>query len=230
MGSNSVAIPGNQMSDLRPRAIVYVDGYNWYHGIFKHYPEWKWLNVQTLFDALRPHENIHSIKFFTSIVDEDKPASTARERHQKYLTALRTLDKVSIILGKFQNREVTCRADCRLKYLVPEEKKTDVNIAVELLSDAFKDRCDSIILVSGDSDIQPPIVWVKSNFPTKKISVYIPALPQEKDKRRLDYYNQIGVDCKFFPLDGLPGHQLPHAVQYAPGKFVCRPSEWKKPS
>jgi hypothetical protein len=51
----------NAMSDARPRTIVYVDGYNWYHAIFKHYPEWKWLNVQTLFEVLRPDDDIQSI-------------------------------------------------------------------------------------------------------------------------------------------------------------------------
>jgi hypothetical protein len=42
------------------------------------------------------------------------------------LRALGTLPKVKIILGKYQERTVTCRAaDCmrRLEYQVPEEKK-----------------------------------------------------------------------------------------------------------
>jgi len=214
----------------KSRTIVYIDGYNWYHAIFKHYPEWKWLNIQKLFETLRPHEDVHSVKFFTSIVDEGKPASPARDRQERYIAALRTLPKVTVILGKFQNREVTCRAACRLKYQVPEEKKTDVNIAVEILSDAFKDKCDTLILVSGDSDIQPPIEYVRTNYPTKRVTVYIPALAQEREKRRLDYYKQIGVDCKFFPTDAslLLAHQLKHVVSLGNGNVVCRPEEWCK--
>ena len=57
------------MNNAKPSAIVYVDGFNWYHAIFKHRPEWKWLNVQTFFEALRPHENIKAVKFFTAIVE-----------------------------------------------------------------------------------------------------------------------------------------------------------------
>ncbi|HXR06165.1 MAG TPA: NYN domain-containing protein [Candidatus Acidoferrum sp.] len=218
------------MSDSGRKTIVYIDGYNWYHAIFKHYPEWKWLNIQTLFEALRPHENIHRIKFFTALVDEHRPDSEARERHQKYISALKSLNKVSVILGKFQLRTVTCRAECGKPHTIPEEKKTDVNIAVHILSDAFKNECDSIVLVSGDSDAQPPIQWVKENCPDKKIVVYIPALPPDRERRRLDFYSQRGIDCKFFPIEVIQGHQFPNVVKIAPGQFVCRPPSWSKPN
>jgi 6-hydroxy-3-succinoylpyridine 3-monooxygenase len=157
---------------MNNRAIVYIDGYNWYHAIFKHRPDWKWLNVQSFFQEMRPRETIQEIKFFSAIIDEDKPVSDAKDRHQKFIKALKTLPKVKVILGKFQSREVTCRAHCKQKYIVPEEKKTDVNIAVEILSDAIDDKFDCMVLVSGDSDVQPPIQWVKRRFPEKKISVY----------------------------------------------------------
>lgn len=171
----------------KPKTIVYIDGYNWYHAIFKHYPEWKWLDVQTFFEVLRPHNDIQEIKLFTAIVDESNLASDARDRHVRYLNAIKTFPKVQVILGKFQSREVTCRAECKQKYKVPDEKKTDVNIAVEILSDAVKARCDEMIVVSGDSDAQPPIEWVAKNYPQIKITVYIPVLPNEREKRRLDY-------------------------------------------
>jgi hypothetical protein len=55
------------------------------------------------------------------------------------------LPGVEIILGAFQPREVQCRATCLQRYTFQEEKKTDVNIAVELLSDAFNNRSDAIL-------------------------------------------------------------------------------------
>jgi hypothetical protein len=113
---------------------------------------------------------------------------------------------------------------------VPEEKKTDVNIAVEILSDAFNNNCDSVILVSGDSDVQPPIQWVKRNSSSKKITVYIPLLPPEREKRRLDFYNQIGIDCKFLPVDGLSLHQFRNIVHLPDSKVACRPSSWRAPT
>ena len=56
-----------------------------------------------------------------------------------------------------------------------EEKRTDVSIGIWMLDDAYQDRCDNLILVSGDSDLVPAVQMVKSRFPLKKILVYVPA-------------------------------------------------------
>jgi hypothetical protein len=73
---------------MKKKAIVYIDGYNWYHCIFKHHPEWKWLNVQSFFDSLRPHEEIVSVKMFSALMLHD---ADAVERQKRYFAALRTL-------------------------------------------------------------------------------------------------------------------------------------------
>jgi hypothetical protein len=106
----------------KPKAIVYIDGYNWYHAIFKHHPEWKWLNIQSYFEALRPDEDVVSIKLFSAMIDPDNPRSASRARQQTYFDTLRTLPKVEVILGMFQPREVTCRAN-GCKYSYHEEKR-----------------------------------------------------------------------------------------------------------
>src|SRR5262249_40796941 len=66
-----------QMTDAeirsqKRRCNVYIDGYNWYHAIFKHYPEWKWLNIQKFFEALRPRQDIAQVKMFSAL---NNPAS-----------------------------------------------------------------------------------------------------------------------------------------------------------
>ncbi len=40
-----------------------------------------------------------------------------------------------------------------------EEKRTDVNIAVFMVDDAFRDLCDQFIIFSGDSDWSRPSTW-----------------------------------------------------------------------
>lgn len=50
------------------KAIFYIDGYNWYHAIFKHFPEWKWLNIQ---ESLRPHDQVLAVKVFSAMIDPD---------------------------------------------------------------------------------------------------------------------------------------------------------------
>lgn len=213
----------------RKRCTIYVDGFNWYFGVFQHRPAWKWLNVQSFFEALRVDEEVVAVKFFTALVEPQKHVSPRRDRHRRYLKALATLPKVSIILGKYQERTVTCGArECprRLEYSVPEEKKTDVNIAVNLLEDAIRGLTDTMVVVSGDSDLEPAVEWVRRNHPQIKITVYIPVLEDERHQRRNDNYQRMGVACRPLPLADLPRHLLPPTVVVNAQETVTRPPEW----
>lgn len=214
------------------KTILYIDGYNWYHAIFKHRPEWKWLDLNKFARWLRPHDHIAAIKMFSAMVEPQNPTSDARERQDKYFKALKTLPQIRVILGAFQPREVQCRAHCKQVYIVAEEKKTDVNIAVEMLSDATENSVDSMCLISGDSDIQPAVECIARKYPAIDLTVYVPALPNERALRRTDYYRtkNLPVECKFLPLDGFQQNQLPHLVKLPDGTFAARPHAWCPPA
>jgi hypothetical protein len=109
---------------------------------------------------------------------------------------------------------------------VPEEKKTDVNIAVNLLEDAFRGLTDSMVIVSGDSDLEPAVEWVRRNYPHVKITVYIPVLEDEREKRRNDNYHRMGAICKPLPLTDIPRHVLPATVRVNENETITRPDEW----
>jgi hypothetical protein len=211
---------------MKKKTIVYIDGYNWYHAIFKHNPEWKWLNIQAYFESLMPHDNIIFVKMFSSWMLHDPDA---QDRQKRYFDALSTLPKVRIIYGVFQPRTVTCRSNCQNKYNIQEEKKTDVNLAVEILHDAINGVCEHIIVVSGDSDIQPAVEWVAKNKSAIKLTVFVPLLPMEYDQRRVDYYNtqNLPVDCAFLNLKGIKENQLPNFVLLGGGKKAVRPHIWQ---
>jgi len=53
-----------------------------------------------------------------------------------------------------------------------QEKKTDVNIASEMIVDAFKEKFDIALLVSDDRDLSTPIEKIKRIFHSKKIIYY----------------------------------------------------------
>jgi len=220
-------MPDNDIQ-TKKKCIVYIDGYNWYHAIFKHYPEWKWINIQSFCEYLRSREEVVSVKMFSAMVDPQNPQSEARDRQETYFKALKTLPKVKIILGAFQSREVTCRGTCREKYRIADEKKTDVNIAVEMITDAISGNCSRVVVISGDSDIQPVVEWICKNKPDINVTVYVPALANNQRDRRTDYYATQGLDveCKFLPLDNLKDHQLKGAVKLLEGGFAARPYSW----
>jgi hypothetical protein len=161
------------------------------------------------------------------VVDEEGQA-----RQRTYFDALKTLPKVKIKLGIFQPREVHCKAECQRPYTIQDEKKTDVNIALEMISDVIDGNVDRMCVVSGDSDVQPAIEWIVKRYPGIRILVYIPCLPNNRRDRRIDYYIQRGlrgVGCGYLPLENLGEHQLKPVVRIRdnPPVFAARPTSWR---
>ncbi len=205
------------------RSIVYIDGFNLYYGAIRG-TRYKWLNLEKYFHLLRPNDNIQRIRYFTARISGPR-----RANQTAYLRALETLPSVEIVLGKFKTKQIECEVSaCSFLgsriFSRPEEKRTDVNIAVHMLDDAYQDVCDRFVIVSGDSDLVPVINQVKLRFPQKEVIVYVPArnpirgaaveLRDSADKNRL------------LPLQMFPHSQFPPQLQDAGGKTISRPQDW----
>ena len=134
----------------RSRCSIYIDGFNMYYGAIRGHPEWKWLNIQSFFEELSKDDDVTSINIFTALVGPENGFSATRNRQKRYLKALGSLSKVKVIYGYFQLRQKYCLAVCKNEFKEPEEKKTDVNIAVSIINDAIKNLTDSIVVVSGE--------------------------------------------------------------------------------
>lgn len=173
------------------RVIAYIDGFNLYFGLrSKGWQRYFWLDVQTLSQhLLKPSQVLIQTKYFTSRVAS--PPDKVK-RQALYIEALETLSDFSIFYGQYQRNPYTCRK-CGAAYQVPSEKMTDVNIAVEMLQDAFQDAFDTALLISADSDLVGPITAVKRLFPQKRVVV---AFPPDRASFRLSTvasaYFQIG--------------------------------------
>jgi uncharacterized LabA/DUF88 family protein len=154
------------------RVIVYIDGFNLYFGLkSKNWKRYYWLNLQKLAsNLLKPNQTLVMTKYFTSRVS-DPPSKV--QRQGKFIEALETLDNFKIYYGHYLSNPKACRK-CGNIESVPSEKMTDVNIAVEMLTDAFEDKFDIAMLVSADSDLIGPIKSVTRLFPKKKVVVAFP--------------------------------------------------------
>lgn len=216
-----------EVARARKKAMVYVDGFNLYFGILQGSPGLKWLDLQSFLDFLRPNEEVVSVRYFTALVDPQKHQSVSRDRQKRYLQALGSCSRIQVVNGKYQMREVSCRARCRERYEVPEEKKTDVGIAVHMISDAIDELMDRIILVSGDSDLEPAVEWIRKRYPAIKVTVYIPKDRGDSKQRRNDTYSRMGVDAKPLPTADLHRFQFPNKVDLGSGRTVERPNEWR---
>ena len=165
------------------RIIAYIDGYNLYHGLkdaTKPNPKkpnssiWKryyWINLFELSRSLLSKEHhLSKVKYFTARVSS--PPDRVK-RQTTFLEALTTVDDLQIYEGQFKREDHICRK-CNATYKISHEKMTDVNIAVQMLEDAFQDNYDVALLISADSDLVLPVLAVKRLFPDKRIIVAFP--------------------------------------------------------
>jgi len=163
-------------SSKKYRAIAYIDGLNLYHGLRskvfpdewsdqKPWPCYYWLDIPKLCRSLlASNQELIRCKFFTARVSE--PPDKVR-RQNEYYGVLENMDNFDIIEGHFMPTNVTCNS-CGTTYVKGNEKASDVNLAVSLLVDAFQDRYDTALVITGDSDLVPPIRAVHSIFPGEK--------------------------------------------------------------
>jgi len=126
---------------MKKRAAFYVDGFNLYHSISNlGQPRLKWLWLWSLATMLIPSrdEEVSSVVYFSALAARRGAASVGR--HRTYISALKA-EGVEVVLGRFKDQPRRCFR-CGNQWMHPEEKETDVNIAVRLVADAYEDRYD----------------------------------------------------------------------------------------
>ncbi len=165
------------------RAIAYIDGYNLYHGICDaRLQSSRWLDLRELSRSLlKPQQRLVLVRYFTTMVRNNPPKA---ERQSTFIEALRAGGGIEVDFGHFLSKAVKCPG-CGHEWAKHEEKKTDVNIAVRILDDAFDDRFDVAMVVSGDSDLVPAIESVHARFPDKRIIVAFPPRRQSAELKRV---------------------------------------------
>ena len=150
---------------------VYIDGFNLYYRALRRSPQYKWLDLSKLSQALLPDHQINRIRYFTAIIEE-RPGDTQQQyRQQVYLRALETIPNLSIHYGQFKTRNVwrrRARANPDLDDPVlvknTEEKRTDVNLASYLLMDGYDGDYEQAVVISNDSDLALPIEIVRDRL------------------------------------------------------------------
>ncbi len=118
---------------------------------------------------MNDNQELVEIKYFTSRVSNNPEK---QKRQSIYLEALDSVG-VEIYYGHYQRDTITCKV-CGSVWPNYNEKMTDVNIASQIIIDAYKDRYDAAILISGDSDLVPPIKVVHESFNKKRVVVAFP--------------------------------------------------------
>lgn len=157
--------------EKKEKVIAYIDGFNLYFGIVEAgFNHCKWLDLKMLVqNLLKPYQELVEVKYFTSRVNNNPDK---QKRQSLYIDALDSIG-VKIIYGNYQDGNVTCLR-CGHVWKSAKEKMTDVNIATAIIIDAYKNEYDMAMLISGDTDLIPPIREVHSIFKDKRVMIAFP--------------------------------------------------------
>ncbi len=217
---------------MKKRTYVYIDGFNLYYGAVKG-TRFKWLDLVAFSKRLMAGYNVEKVKYFTAkVLPLDDP--NAPSRQEIFWRAHRSLydDIFEIIEGHFRidprlmRKAVKskdgnyCASDDRIMVMRPEEKGTDVNLAVHLLNDAWHDRYDVALVLSNDSDLVEAIRIVKIEL-HKTMVLANPFIGfQKKTAREL---MALKLEKRKIRKIQLSDCQLPDKI---PGTRIRKPDIW----
>lgn len=229
------------------KTAVYIDGYNLYYGRLRG-TSFKWLDVFQLFQSLlvqrNQNESLEQVNLFTAhaLANFASHGTDSVEAQSAYHRALKSrydkrielvygkhsFDKGGTLLPVFQIGQRYDRTN-RTRVWKLEEKKTDVNLAINMYRDACKCLYDQLILVSNDSDAEPVLAAIREDFPHIFIGVVMPLHPPAGTDmhRRVSgsLSNLADWTVKYLTDDQLLRAQLPEIVPTRK-KPIRKPGHW----
>ena len=183
----------------------------------------KWLDLSGFLASYLPNiggnAQLEAVYYFSAIathLEQRRPGVT--NRHRTYIECLKSSGIIPV-LGRFKPRDVYCR-QCRRSQIHYEEKETDVAISVKLLEILHDDAADTVVLVTGDTDVAPAVRTAGRLFPEKRIWFLFPY------KRKNKELAQIASGHCNIRKEAYARHQFDDVVTLKSGRRLAKPSSW----
>jgi len=204
---------------------VYIDGFNLYFGCLKGTPH-RWLDLQAFSERLLPHDKVTKVRYFTALISARPNDLGGPVRQQVYLRALVTRPKIEIHLGSFLVNRVRmplakppANGPASVEVIKTEEKGSDVALGAHLLMDLVRGDCDTVVVISNDSDLAEPLRIARHELEAT-VGVFNP----HKHKGSAQLRNHATFH-KPVPTRYLARCQLPQALADAHG-VIRKPEAW----
>ena len=218
------------------RTVIHVDGFNLYYSVLRR-TNLKWLGLVALFrdHVLDSNAQLLEVRYYTAPIlarMSDDPQSVQRQRI--YLQALRKMhpDQLKIIGGRiavttpFQRlvRPIAGASDIsRVQVYDFNEKKTDVNLASDLLAGAWTGAFDQAVICSNDTDLEPALATLRKYHPHLRLGIVAPV--RGSDNRYIAADLKQHADwSKALSMVHISNAQLPERI---PASSLRRPETWK---
>lgn len=151
-----------KMSSKKKKAIIYIDGSNFYFSIKKTF-NYK-IDIEKFCKNLAGNDNLVKINYYISPVGESNPEMYTEQ--QRFFEKLKKIDKLKIVFGRLEKH----KKDGKTFYV---EKATDINIAQDLIFDAIDNNYEKAYLISNDGDFSGVISSIIKRFNKEIIYVAI---------------------------------------------------------
>ena len=209
------------------RTYIYVDGFNLYYGALKD-SSYRRLDMKALFiNILQPKNQIQKIKYYTARVSARPDDLDAATHQDIYLKALELhIPELTIIEGRFLQRQVRMKlaepigAREYARVIKTDEKGSDVNLAVHMVHDGWKNLYDCAVVCSNDGDLSEAVRIVRREL-HKTVLLAVPGDPAKRTTS-VDLKRWASYTIRIKP-DALAASQLPNPI---PGSTFHKPVGW----
>ena len=210
------------------RTIFLADGFNLYHSLIEAARDAgvtsKWLDLKSLCSSFLPlvgraageRATLERIHYFSA--PPTHRSQGKQRRHALYVRCLRATG-VNVELARFKPKQIWC-PNCQSKFTAHEEKETDVAIATRLFEICHSDEAETVVLLTGDTDLAPAVRTCKRLFATKLILFAFPY------KRTNSELVQISPGSFSIKRRSCLRHQFPDPVVLPDGTSIQKPSNW----
>lgn len=148
---------------------AYIDGFNLYYGGVRN-TKFKWLDLHSFCQKLVPNDELIGVKYFTAKVKATRKDPDKASRQMIYWRALHTIPNLEIVEGHYSTQRkhmplVNPRRRAKLiEVYKNEEKRSDVNLAVHLVSDGYEGAYQKALVVTNDYDLEGAITRVSERL------------------------------------------------------------------
>jgi len=140
----------------KKKAIMFVDGNNWYHNVKSVVPKPRAIDFRKLSDMIAKHFDLDVvwIRYYNSVPDIE----LGEENYYKHMVFLAGLKQKGLEVNTTKLKKIRTNGKT-----LRVEKGIDVMIAMDMASKTLFDKeCDCCVLISGDSDFVPAMRLIKN--------------------------------------------------------------------
>lgn len=140
------------------RVAVFIDGNNFYFGLRKLYGKNKSLknfDFEKFSQFLAGKEKVVGIYYYNALLDKEHNPDKY-DSQKEFFEELKKIPNFNLVLCKLLKR--TIAGTNKVYYIIKED---DINMAVDIVENAYDNNYDIAVLVSGDGDFVPAVRSVK---------------------------------------------------------------------